>query len=148
MTYKFGAESESHLVGVHPDLIRIARIAEPIWDCKVLDGVRTLEEQRKNIERGVSRTMASKHLPQLDGLSHAIDIMPYPVDWAAIEKGLSAIKRMDAGMQIAEAYAFMGFMQGIAAALGIKLRSGGDWDSDREFSEHSFIDLPHHEIIT
>jgi peptidoglycan L-alanyl-D-glutamate endopeptidase CwlK len=142
----FGKRSLDNLKDVHPDLVRLAMAVIPHWDCQVVDGSRSIEEQVKNVERGVSKTMESKHLPQGDGFSHAIDIVPYPVDWPAIERGLVAIKRADPGMQVAEFYGFIGFMQGMATAMGIKTRVGADWDNDREFSDHTFVDLPHHEL--
>ena len=41
----------------------------------------------------------------------------------------------------------VGFVEGVAAALGIKIRSGADWDMDRNVSDQSFIDLPHIELV-
>jgi peptidoglycan L-alanyl-D-glutamate endopeptidase CwlK len=150
---KFGKVSELHLKHVHPDLIKLARFVIHHWDCTVTDGIRTTEEQKLNIARKVSKTMDSKHLPrneagELDenGLAHAIDMMPYPVDWAAIEKGIAAVKKVDPGMQTLEAYGFVGFVQGAAAAMGIDLRVGADWDNDRNFANHTFVDLPHFEL--
>jgi len=142
----FGAVSRGNLVGVDQRLIDIANGVVAYWDCSVTDGVRTVEEQRKNIARGVSKTMNSKHLPQADGKSHAIDIVPYPVNWTLIERGYAAIKHATGGMEVAEMYAFAGFVDGYAAAKGINLRSGYDWNTNRQFEDQSFLDLPHHEL--
>lgn len=147
MTYRFGKVSLANLEQVHPDLARIAHTAILDWDCSITDGARTLAEQQRNVARGVSKTMASKHLPQADGFAHAIDIVPYPIDWQAITRGINAVRKVDPGMQTLEAYAFHGYVLGIAAALGIKVRSGIDWDNDKEFAEHTFIDLPHVELL-
>jgi peptidoglycan L-alanyl-D-glutamate endopeptidase CwlK len=151
---KFGKASEANLVLVHPDLIRLFREVIKHWDCTVTDGVRTIAEQKLNIKRGVSKTMDSKHLPRNekgelneDGKAWAVDVMPYPVDWDAIEKGIAAVKRVDPGMQTLEAYGFVGFVQGMAAAMGIELRVGADWDNDRNFANHTFVDLPHFEKV-
>lgn len=144
---KFGAVSESHLVGVDPRLVAVARKVVTVWDCSIIDGIRTIEEQRKNVARGVSKTMASKHLPQPpSGLGHAFDVMPYPYDWRLIETGLNAIKKVDGGMQIAEVYAFAGFFDGVAFQMGYNLRSGIDWNTNRQFDDQTFHDLPHHEL--
>lgn len=43
--------------------------------------VRTEEEQRANIAKGVSWTMKSKHLT-----GEAVDMAPYPVDWNNLER--------------------------------------------------------------
>lgn len=149
---KFGRVSENNLQLVHPDLVKVFRFVIKHWDCTVTDGIRTIEEQKRNIKVGVSQTMDSKHLPRdeqgkLDpnGKAWAVDVMPYPVDWDAIEKGIAAVKRVDPGMQTLEAYAFAGFVQGVATAMGIDLRVGVDWDNDRNFANHGFVDLPHFE---
>lgn len=146
MSYKFGTFSNNNLIGVHPNIVRVARIVEPVWNSQVIDGIRTREEQIKNLARGASKTMNSRHLPQADGLSHAIDFMPYPYNWVLIEKGMNALKKADYGMQIAEVYAFAGFVDGVAHALGIPFRSGYDWNTNRQFEDQSFHDLPHHEL--
>jgi peptidoglycan L-alanyl-D-glutamate endopeptidase CwlK len=138
---RFGAVSRANLAEVHPDLQQIYNIAIQHWDCAILDGDRTVAEQRKNVAKGVSKTMNSKHIG-----GFAVDAMPFPVDWNAIQKGLDAIKKADGGMQVAEAYMFQGFIAGIAAALGIKVRQGVDWDSDRDFANQTFHDLPHTEL--
>jgi hypothetical protein len=44
-------------------------------------------------------------------------------------------------------YNFIGYVQGIADELGIKIRSGADWDMDNNFHDQSFMDLPHFELV-
>lgn len=144
---RFGRVSESHLVGVDSRLVAVARKVITVWDCSITDGIRTVEEQRKNVAKGVSKTMASKHLPQSpEGLGHALDIMPYPYDWAKIQRGLDALKRAEGSMEIAEVYAFAGFFDGVAFQMGYNLRSGIDWNTNRQFDDQTFHDLPHHEL--
>lgn len=137
----FGAASRSHLAEVHPDLQRLFNFVIKHWDCSIIDGRRTIEEQRKNVAKGVSKTMRSKHLE-----GRAVDAMPYPFDWGKIERGLQALKRADGGMEIAEVYMFQGFVAGVAAALGINIRQGADWNSNRQFEDQTFHDLPHTEL--
>lgn len=144
--YRFGAASRAHLAELHPQLQRVMQFVIQHWDCQILDGARTIEEQRKNVAKGVSKTMASKHLPGPDGKARAVDVMPYPFDWNKIERGLQAVKRAEGGMEVLEVYMFVGYVQGVAAAMGIDLRSGADWNADRQFEDHTFIDLPHHEL--
>lgn len=143
---KFGATSRKNLAEVHPDLQRLFNEVIKHWDCTIIDGARTIEEQKKNILKGVSKTMNSKHLPGSDGKARAVDAMPYPFDWNAIEKGLQALKRADGGMQIAEVYMFQGFVAGMAAAMGIDVRQGADWNTNRQFDDQTFHDLPHTEL--
>lgn len=138
---KYGTTSTKNLAEVDSRLQRIYNKAIELWDNQILDGKRTYAEQVKNVAKGVSKTMVSKHLE-----GTAIDAMPYPVDWSAIEKGLSAIKRVEGGMQVLEAYMFQGFIAGIAHAYDIPIRQGVDWDSDRDFANQTFHDIPHTEL--
>ena len=62
--------------------------------------------------------------------SKAVDLSPYPVDWADKTR-----------------FAYMaGIAKGLAAGLGFKLRWGGDFDRDGNPSNETFRDLPHLEI--
>lgn len=72
--FKFGSSSEKELVGVHPPLVRVVRLALALstQDFTVFDGIRTVTEQRKHVANGSSKTMKSKHL---DGL--AVDLVPW-----------------------------------------------------------------------
>lgn len=149
---RYGRISQQHYEELHPKLKRILDIAIQHWDNSIIDAGRTKREQTINVQKGVSKTMKSKHLVDTtntdptDDVARAMDTMPYPINWIAITKGLNALKKADPEMQAAEAFAYIGFIQGIAAALGIKVHSGVDWDSDRDFSDHSFLDMPHTEL--
>lgn len=76
MGYKLGKRSLSRLEGLHPDLVAVVKRAIEITeqDFSVLEGLRSVEQQRKNVARGVSKTMNSRHLT-----GHAVDIVPYPL---------------------------------------------------------------------
>jgi peptidoglycan L-alanyl-D-glutamate endopeptidase CwlK len=142
----FGSVSRSHLAELRPELQLLMNEVIRHVDCTIIDGARTIEEQRKNVAKGVSKTMASKHLPDVTGKSRAVDVMPYPFNWGTIQKGLDAVKRAEPTMQVCRCYWFAGFVAGIAAARGIQIRQGVDWDGDREVGDHEFIDLPHTEL--
>ena len=62
--------------------------------------------------------------------SLAVDVAPWPIDWNDSHRF----------------YHFAGFVLGIAAALNIRLRWGGDWDSDFDLRDQTFFDLPHFEL--
>ncbi len=55
----------------------LARATEASIPLMIIDTLRTPEEQAQNIANGVSWTTNSKHLPQADGKSLAIDVCPY-----------------------------------------------------------------------
>lgn len=135
---KFGAVSRANLAECHRDLQRVMNEVVKHWDCTVLDGKRSIAEQKKNVANGVSKTMDSRHLPQEDGTSWAADVAPYPVRWNdPSAKVRAAYER--------ECLFFGGFVLGIATSMGIDLRYGGDWDSDKDLADQTFNDLVHFE---
>lgn len=99
------------------------------YDCSVICGYRNLEKQTEAYHAGKSKVFYpnSKHNKQP---SHAVDVVPYPIDW-------NDMKRF---------YHFAGYVKGIADSLGIKIRCGADWDSDNDFKDQNFHDLPHFEL--
>lgn len=116
MTFILGSKSRSRLIGVHPLLVQVVERAITLSerDFQVLGGVRSIAEQRAHVAAGTSWTMNSKHLPQVDGLGHAVDLVPLIAgelqwDWAGC-------------FQIAAA------MSAAARALHASLRWGGVWD--------------------
>lgn len=79
MPYSLGQRSLAQLVGVHPLLVGVVHRAIAITkqDFTVQEGLRTTATQRLYVKRGVSKTMASKHLKQTDGFGHAVDLVPW-----------------------------------------------------------------------
>lgn len=133
---RFGQESFTKLSTCHLDLQTIFYEVIKTFDCKVLEGHRTQDDQDAAFERGASKLKwpdgKHNHLPSM-----AIDVAPYPIDW-------KNIKRF---------YWFAGFVMGIACRLKEEgkithsLRFGGDWDSDKDITDQSFNDLVHFELV-
>ena len=126
--FKFGARSEGNLAQVHPDLVRVMRRALELspLDFVVIEGVRTLERQRKLVAAGASTTLKSRHLAHpADGLSRAVDIAPIgpggkvAFDWPLYHRLAAAVKAA-------------------AAVEDVAIVWGGDWKS--------FTDGPHFEL--
>lgn len=69
---KFGERSELNLVGVHPDLVKVMRLAidRSTVDFAIIEGVRTKDRQAELVLQKKSKTMNSRHLT-----GHAIDFM-------------------------------------------------------------------------
>lgn len=112
----------------HPDLYRvISRVAEAV-DCTVIEGHRTAERQAQLLSAGRSQTQKSKHL---SSPSMAVDVAPNPVDWNDRERFTW----------------FGGYVLGVAAALGVSIRWGGDWNMDNQQKDNKFDDLVHFELI-
>jgi peptidoglycan L-alanyl-D-glutamate endopeptidase CwlK len=154
MNYTFSQRSLQQLVGVHPRLERCVHRALEVTttDFMVFDGLRTEEEQRQNVLRGVSQTMNSKHLPQADGHSHAVDL----VAWRAG----SLRWDLESNLPVARA------MQRASRELRVPVRWGGAWVTLADASDdledvvaayvhrrrtagrRPFVDAFHFEIIT
>lgn len=125
--YRLSSRSLQRLEGVHPDLVAVVKRAiqrTPI-DFTVVEGVRTVEQQKENVAKGVSQTMKSKHLAQPDGYSHAVDLVPLVggkvpwEDWSAFAKVAEAMKMS-------------------AKELHVQITWGGDWKTLK--------DGPHYQI--
>ena len=159
MTYILSKESLEKLQGVHPDLVRVVKRAIEITkqDFSVHEGLRTLERQKRLVANGASRTLNSKHIKQLDGYGHAVDLLP----WSDFDgNGKSEISwHWEHFYPIADA------MRQAAKELGIKVRWGGNWSElnvydkstkqlvadyvagRRRLGRQAFIDGPHFELI-
>lgn len=113
----------------HPDLVRLFEEVVKHYDCTILCGHRSEEEQTKAFSEGRSKVQFpdSKHnsIPSL-----AVDVSPYPVDWD----------------DLGRFYHFVGYVRGVAQGMGIGIRSGADWDGDFEIKDNNFNDLPHFEL--
>ena len=137
--FNLGEKSLGKLKGVHPDMVKVVKRAIQITeqDFMVLEGVRTPERQKELFAQGrtkpgpkVTWTLTSNHFKQKDGYGHAVDLVPFPVDW-------NDLKKFDAMSQA---------MFAAAKELGIKIRWGADWDSDGKPREKGESDSPHFEL--
>ena len=132
---KYSPRSSERLATCHLLLQQIFNEAIRHYDCSVLCGHRGEVEQMIAYQEGKSKLAwpNSKHneLPSL-----AVDVVPYPIIWPGANK-----------KDLARFYYFGGFVLGLAQAMEIPLRWGGDWDGDRDIHEQSFDDLPHFEIL-
>lgn len=78
MSVSFSKTEEAILAGVHPDLVKVIRQAAKISkiNFRLIQGRRSLAQQKENLKNGVSQTLRSRHLPSRDGLCRAIDLCP------------------------------------------------------------------------
>ena len=149
MTFKLSKRSLSRLDGVKPELVEVVTTAIQLTtvDFGVVQGLRTIEQQRELVARGASQTMKSKHLT-----GDAVDLMAYVAgrgswelnlyDNIADAMKLAAIEcdvklRWGAAWQIADIREWDGTMQD-AMDQYIDLR--------RSQGRRPFIDGPHFEL--
>lgn len=104
------------LQGVHEGLVSVVRKADELTDLEfiITEGLRSKERQRELFAKGLSKTLNSRHIT-----GHAIDFAPLlfgEVTWKtpAFPPVIKAFK--DAASQ-----------------LNIKIVSGGDWKTFRDF---------------
>lgn len=120
MGFKFSLRSLKALQGIHPDLRKVCdrAIAISPIDFVITEGRRTIAAQKKNVAKGASKTMNSRHL-----YGFAVDFVDSP--------GFSYnVKKMK---QIADAF------KKAAAEVNVPIRWGGDWKG-------GFVDTPHIEL--
>ena len=125
--FELSQRSLSRLAGVHPDLVEVVKLAiqrTPV-DFTVVEGVRTVAQQREYVAKGASQTMNSYHLPQADGLGHAVDLAP-------LVGGAIPWNNWQAFADLA------GVVKACATELGVPVEWGGDWKT--------FKDGPHFQI--
>lgn len=134
--YKFSRSSATKLQTCHKDLQTIFEEVIKYVDCTILEGARTLERQKELVKEGKSKTLKSMHIPGANGVSMAVDVAAYPIDWD------------DEGRN----YLFAGLVLGIAKMLKYQgritheLRLGADWDRDLDTDDQTFDDLVHFEL--
>lgn len=129
---KFGKTSIDRLDTCDPRLQHIFLTVIEKYDCSIICGHRNKEEQDLAFKEGKSKLKwpKGKHntLP-----SKAVDVAPFingKISWNS-----------------AQCYHFAGYVLRVAQELGIKIRWGGDWDSDKDLSDNKFDDLVHFELV-
>ncbi|MGV1762802.1 M15 family metallopeptidase [Rhizobium rhizogenes] len=126
MAITLSASSLAKLDHVHPDLVKVVKKLAEISDIDfmVMEGTRSVAQQKLNVAKGVSTTMNSRHIPGKDGFAHAVDLVPIvggkvSWDWAIYNKFAPIVKKA-------------------AQLVGVPVEWGGDWKT--------FKDGPHFQL--
>ena len=126
---RFGKRSKERLATCDTRLQEVFNEVIKYVDCSILEGHRDKERQNQlHIEGKTKVKYPNGH--HNSSPSNAVDVTPYPVDWADRERQTL----------------FAGFVIGIARSMGITLRWGGDWDMDFQVMDNRFDDFPHFEV--
>lgn len=130
--YGFGQHSSRQLATVHPLLRSVIEDAIYFVDFTVLEGHRGQEDQHRAFASGNSKLdwPKSKHNKSP---SEAVDLWPYPHP----RKDEDVIRQL---CYIA------GHVMAIAAAKGVRVRWGGDWNRNDQLEDNSFDDWGHFEL--
>ena len=136
MTFSLSTRSIERLRGVHPDLIKVVKLAITLTevDFGVTEGIRTRERQRELVAKGASKTMNSRHIT-----GHAVDLAAY----------LGTEVRWDWPLYMKLANS----MRLAAITENVPIVWGGTWKllntSKPPFTLHkSFPDGPHFELLS
>lgn len=91
--------------GVHPDLLKVFDGA----DCRITEGVRTMERQKELYSKGLTKTLKSRHLT-----GHAVDVV--------IIRDGKAVWDVDEYAKLADE------IKASAVKCGVRVTWGGVWD--------------------
>lgn len=132
MAYKLSKRSLARLEGVDERMIRVVKTAITFStvDFGVIQGLRTIEEQRELVAKGASQTMKSKHL---DGL--AVDLMAYVGSRGSWELSLYD--------NIADAMKLAAIEENVAIRWGAawQIPDIREWDGTMQDAMDNYIDL-------
>lgn len=134
----FSLESLNQLKSCHQDLMRLMNVVVVHYDCKIVCGFRNKKDQDQAYIGGSSKLKWPNSMHNRYP-SRAVDVIPYPLSYDKIGK----LDRLE----WCRFYHFIGFVLATAQSMGIKVRSGGDWDGDLDIRDQNFYDLPHWELI-
>ena len=133
--YNYSIVSKTRLSSCDKRLQDIFNEVITMVDVTILQGHRTLVDQKILYDKGLSKVTKGKHnnTPSL-----AVDAAPYPIDWSTFK---------DNPKNRARFYFMAGLVKAIAIKHNVKIRWGGDWDGDNDFKDNRFDDLCHWEIV-
>ena len=105
-------------------LLLMEAIKDSPIDFTILETVRTIERQKEYFAKGTTKTLKSRHIPNVNksGFSEAVDISPYPCDWSDLNRFRKLSEHI---LKKAE-------------QLDIPITWGGNWKT--------LIDMPHYEL--
>jgi len=136
--------SLAELIGVHPTLVKELTDFTLFFDITVIDGTRTIEQQKLNVLKKLSQTMNSMHIIQDDGYGHAVDFAPTPQQWENSPPAM--VEGRHITQYEVECIACLFAFKAWCAARGIKVRIGADWNNNNLWQDNNFNDLDHVEL--
>ena len=130
--YKFSEASQKNLDTCDHHLKILFEQVITRRDCAVVCGHRGEVDQNAAFNSGKSKLKfpLSKHNTDP---SEAVDVYPCVNGRIATDEDSCRV--------------FGGFVMGMASAMGMSIRWGGDWDRDADVNDNTFNDLVHFETI-
>ncbi|AUS00483.1 hedgehog signaling/DD-peptidase zinc-binding domain protein [Vibrio phage 1.275.O._10N.286.54.E11] len=123
--HRFSKSSLKRMESLDPELRKVVKLALKYskYDFGVSESLRTLERQKELVASGKSKTMNSRHLPNAEGKSEAVDLTVYVNGKLTWEK--KHLRKVSGAMFRA------------AFELGVPIEWGGHWET--------FLDMPHYQ---
>ena len=150
MAFKFSTRSQEKLIGVDSELKEIVSLAITYTkiDFGVIEGVRTVAQQKALVESGASQTMDSKHLE-----GRAVDLMAYVDGRGCWELNVyddiaDAMKRAAIEIDVAVRWGAAWTVTDIREWNGTMEEAMNSYiDTRRGQGRRPFIDAPHFELM-
>jgi len=150
MAFKLSSRSKSRMEGLDPKLIEVVKKAIELTrvDFGVIEGMRTLETQKKYVEAGKSQTLKSKHLE-----GRAVDLVAYVGSSISWELNLyddvaDAIKKAALEYDVAVKWGAAWSVGDIREFDGSMAEAMNEYiDLRRSQGRRPFIDAPHFELM-
>ena len=150
MAYKLSTRSQGKLIGVDPKLTLVVFLAIKYTkiDFGVIEGIRTVAQQKALVESGASQTMDSKHLK-----GRAVDLMAYIGSRGCWELNVyddiaDAMKRAAIEIDVAVRWGAAWTVTDIREWNGTMEEAMNSYvDTRRGQGRRPFIDAPHFELM-
>ena len=150
MAYKLSTRSQEKLIGVDSELKEIVSLAITYTkiDFGVIEGIRTVAQQKALVESGASQTMDSKHLE-----GRAVDLMAYVDGRGCWELNVyddiaDAMKRAAIEIDVAVRWGAAWTVTDIREWNGTMEEAMNSYiDTRRGQGRRPFIDAPHFELM-
>ena len=150
MAFRFSTRSQEKLIGVDSELKEIVSLAITYTkiDFGVIEGIRTVAQQKALVESGASQTMDSKHLE-----GRAVDLMAYVDGRGCWELNVyddiaDAMKRAAIEIDVAVRWGAAWTVTDIREWNGTMEEAMNSYiDTRRGQGRRPFIDAPHFELM-
>jgi peptidoglycan L-alanyl-D-glutamate endopeptidase CwlK len=148
MSFAFGKRSEDALTSCDPRLTKVMREALRLSDVDfgVVQGARTIEQQRDYFRKGNSRVNPDAYIGNLPKLYAAAKHITGP--GMPFSRACDIIVSGKKSYDIPTLCYIAGVVLTCAKNMGVPMRSGINWDQDSEIlTDQTLIDAVHFELV-
>lgn len=136
---KFSNASKAAIATCHPDLQAVLTEAIKHFDFTVLEGHRGRRAQDAAVRAGNSK-VRWPHGKHNSMPSFAVDLAPYPIDWAGSTKALARFAYLAGVIDVVATQLLA------SGQISHRVRWGSDWNMNEDPRDESFMDWGHFEL--